>query len=79
MSKRGRRSRRRSRTRGDEILGAMGGFIAGYMGAEGFLQRYMHPLHWVAAAVVAMLSYGGVWLWYYWRQVAREERAQQDR
>ena len=79
MAKRNRRARRRLQTRGDEILGGLGGFLVGYMGAEGVLQAYPHPLHWVTAGVVAVLSGFGVWLWYYWRRAWREEHKTQER
>lgn len=74
-----RRSRRRLQTRGDEILGGLGGFLVGYMGAEAVLGRFMHPIHWITAGIVAGLSYGGVWLWYFWRRAWREEHEQRNR
>ncbi len=74
-----KRRRRRLHTRGDEMLGALAGWIVGYIAAEGILRRYMHPLHWIAALAVAVAAYGGVWLWYYWRSVYREEQARQRR
>lgn len=78
MARRRRRSRRRLRTKGDEILGAFIALIIGYVIAEGVLQRSMHPLHWLLALAIAALGYIGVWLWYYWAQVCRDERARQD-
>lgn len=75
MAKRQRRRKRRLRTKGDEVLGGAAGFLVGYIGAEATLQRYMHPLHWIAAVVVALLAYAGVLVWYYWRRVWREEQA----
>ena len=79
MSKRRKRRQRRLHTRGDEILGGIGGFLVGYMLAEAVLQRYMHPLHWVAAGVIGVLTYLSIWLWYYWRRALREEQAEQER
>lgn len=79
MPKRRGRSRQRRFAQGDALLGGMGGFLAGYIGAEAVLQRFMHPLHWAAATIVSVLSGLGVWLWYYWRRVWREERTPKDR
>lgn len=80
MPKQQQRRRQRLRTKGDEYFGLLGGWIVGYVAAEGVLRRYMHPLHWVAALVIGLLGYAGVRLWYYWRYVyqVEQERARRE-
>jgi hypothetical protein len=58
-------------TRGEALLGALFGFLFGYMVSEGILSRYMHPLHWVSAAMIALIAYLGTLMWYRWRYPLR--------
>ena len=68
-----KRPRVRARTKGEEIIGLVGGYIGGYIGAEILLARFMHPLHWLVAAVAAAVGYGGTLIWYK-RRAARPRR-----
>lgn len=54
-------------SRGEAIIGALLAFLFGYIAAEALMGRYVHPLHWVAAVVIAVLAYRGTFLWYRWR------------
>lgn len=58
-------------SRGEAIIGALLAFLFGYMAAEALMGTYIHPLHWVAAIVLAVLAYGGTFLWYRWRYPRR--------
>ena len=51
-------------TRGEEVIGAAIGALVGYIAAEAILAPFMHPLHWLTAIIVAVVSYVGVLLWY---------------
>ena len=53
--------------RGEEIIGAAIGVLAGYIAAEAILAPLMHPLHWLTAIIVAVISFFGVVFWYRWR------------
>ena len=57
--------------RGEEVLGAAIGGLVGYIAAEAILAPLMHPLHWLAAIIVAVVAYVGVLLWYRWRYPRR--------
>jgi uncharacterized membrane protein YfcA len=61
----------RAGTRGEAIIGAVIGWLVGYIVAEGLLAQLMHPLHWVTAVVVAVLVYLGVLFWYRWQYPGR--------
>lgn len=43
--------------RGEEIIGAAIGALAGYIAAEAILAPLAHPLHWLIAMIVAVASY----------------------
>lgn len=79
MSKPHGRNQERRRNRGDAFLAALIIFIVGYLAAEAVLQRFMHPLHWLAAGVLSVLVYFGVLVWFHWRRVWREEHAGRER
>lgn len=66
-----RRRALRPGSRGEEVIGALLGFLFGYMAAEGVLGSYIHPLHWLVAAVIAGVGYIGTVLWYRWRRPRR--------
>jgi len=59
-----RRRTLRPGTRGEEIIGALFGFLVGYMASEAVLATYIHPLHWVSPAIIAAIAYVGTLLWY---------------
>jgi len=65
-------------TRGEELVGGMIGAFFGYVVAEGTLARYMHPLHWLAAIIVALIVYSSTLLWYRWRYPKRRSVNQQS-
>ena len=73
-----KRRPRRLQTKGDKYFGLLGGFLVGYIGAEATVQRFMHPLHWLVAAIGAAMGYFGALLWHFWRRAWREERAGRD-
>lgn len=43
---------------------AFSGAVVSYFVAEGVLAYFDHPLHWMTAIAVGVLSYIGVLLWY---------------
>ena len=55
------KNRKKTASAGDrEVLGLFVAFISfavGYFLAEALLARFIHPVHWMAAAVVALLGY----------------------
>ena len=57
--------------RGEEIIGAAIGALTGYIATEAILVPLMHPLHWLAAVIIAVISYFAVLFWYRWRYPAR--------
>ena len=57
--------------RGEEVIAGLMAAFLGYVAAEMLLTRYMHPLHWLTAIVVAMIVYFCVLLWYRWRYPKR--------
>lgn len=65
--------KRKQNARGNALLGLFGGFLAAYMISEVALGRFMHPIHWTAAGVTAVVLYIGSYLWllrrYYTRQM----------
>jgi len=67
-----RRQKLRRGARGEAMIGALFGFLVGYMAAEGLLVRSMHPLHWLAAIIVSAAAYFGTLLWYRWRYPKRQ-------
>ena len=67
-----KRHKLRRGARGEEMIGALFGFLFGYMAAEGFLARSIHPLHWLAALIVGAGAYFGTLLWYRWRYPKRQ-------
>ncbi len=42
------------------------------------LAGYMHPLHWLAAIIVALIVYSSILLWYRWRYPKRKSVNQQS-
>lgn len=66
-----KRRARPPRTGGQEIIGLFGGFLIGYIAAEGLLAHYLHPLHWLVAGVVAILGYFAGLVWNQWRHPQR--------
>ena len=66
-----RRRSLRPGARGEGVIGAAVGALAGYMAAEGILAPFMHPLHWLIAIIVAAIAYVGVLFWYRWRYLKR--------
>jgi len=52
--------------RGEEMIGAVLGALVGYIGAEALLAPLMHPLHWLSAIIMAIVTYVAVLLWYRW-------------
>ena len=47
-----------------EVIGLGAGALLFYMGAELLLLSKPHPLHWLAAALGAILGFIGGWMWY---------------
>lgn len=58
----GYRKRRRDAA-GNAFAFLFGGFAVAYLLSEFTMQRFMHPLHWATAVVIALLVYGIAFVW----------------
>ncbi len=66
-----RRSRRTADPGGPSLEGLAGlavGASTGYLGAEGAMASNPHPLHWIAAALIAVIGYWAGEVWRRWRR-----------
>ena len=63
--------KRKQNARGNALLGLFGGFLLAYMISEAALGTLVHPIHWTAAGVTAVVLYIASYLWLlrrYYRQ-----------
>lgn len=69
---------RRREARGGALLGLLGGFSVAYLFSEFVLQAQIHPVHWLAAGVGAVVIYLASYLWLlrraYTRQLSKQTR-----
>lgn len=66
--------KRKQRAQGNAMLGLFGGFLAAYIVSEFMLATRMHPVHWLGAAVGAVIVYLVTYLWLLRRSYTQQNR-----